>query len=1051
MSQQYRTGLSACTSAFTTVAFSVSLTLSAVAQEPAGEERANASLEEITVTGTRIRRDDFSTPTPTTVVDNQFMENLGIVNVADMVTQIPSNVSNFQPQNTGGSAFFIGSTLANLRGLNPFFGTRTLTLVDSKRHVPTNNGNSVDLNAIPSVLIDRLEVVTGGASATYGSDAVSGVVNILLDKDLQGMKVDVDFGASDGDGDNHHFGIAGGTELFGGRGHIVVGAEYQQQDPILSCAHARDWCAESTGIWSNGGFPGQPVGTQYTATVPGLPQNNILANRRANQSSYTGVIFNNTPGATSTLQANAAGTGVVPFALGQFGGFGLFTNEVGGDGRSIYDGVTMTPESERSNAMVSLSFDFTENLRGYADVSFANVLGINVQEAAAGFGSDQVDNCITPDNAYLVGKPALAAAVAAEIGNGTFFSCNNPGDFFAQVATVVRKDFTREISQIVNTDADTTRLVLGLEGKIGDSSWSWDAYYQTGKTDREQIGYDYRSSLRILFAVDAVVGPNGQPMCRILRDNLLPIQIRTPVPGPPGTPPNGTPDARQLVLAQGCQPLNVFGENAMSPAARAYAFGPIVEFNTIEQDILAGTVTGELWKGIGAGPLVSAFGAEYREESLRNDVNSNLPDPTRIDIVAQYGDAFGGDVESTEAFVELELPLLADKPGAELLSINAAYRDSRYDTTDRVRSGGTSSQDIGSRKFSVLWDVTDWLRIRGSDSHDVRAAGFRELYWSLTQPAGPDFFGRVTNPWRTVAFPGDQRLDPRTLHLSGNVALRPEEADTTTIGFVLTPAKFENRFSFSADYYTIEIENGIQGGNEMRVIANCYNIGRDCQYITGNNPVLSPNGFPGFLDITDTLALNYNARSYEAKGIDLAANYTIPLDAGSLSFRLLSTHAIETVVTTPPTTPGQPDTVRDISGQTGGDTGFFSDWAGSPDWVHNLVVTYARGQFAFTAQGQYLTSGTIDKQTPKTDPTEPGYNPALVGSVTNNQTSSHFTLNLNGSYQFELGKSSLEVFGNIENVLDEDPQFSSGAVGGMNAIYFPILGPTYRLGVRWRM
>jgi iron complex outermembrane receptor protein len=1041
MTQQYRPGLSACTSAFTTVAFSVSLTLSAVAQEPAGEERANASLEEITVTGTRIRRDDFSTPTPTTVVDSQYMENLGIVNVADLVTQIPSNVSNFQPQNTGGSAFFIGSTLANLRGLNPFFGTRTLTLVDSKRHVPTNNGNSVDLNAIPSVLIDRLEVVTGGASATYGSDAVSGVVNILLDKDLQGMKVDVDFGASDGDGDNYHVGVAGGTEIFGGRGHIVAGAEYQQQDPILSCAHARDWCAQSIGIWSNGGFPGQPVGTPYTATVPGLPQNNILANRRANQSSYTGVIFNNQAGSTTTLQANAAGNGVVPFNIGQFGSRGLFVNEVGGDGRLIYDGVTMIPETERSNAMVSLTFDFTDNLRGFVDFSFANVLGINVQEAAAGFGSDQVDTCITPQNAFLVGNPALAAAVEARRGNGTFFSCNNPANPFGPgVATVVRKDFTREIGQIVNTDSDTTRWVLGLEGRIGDSSWSWDAYYQNGETEREQIGYDYRSSQRILFAVDSVIGPNGQPMCRILRDNVLPIQIG-----------GGAPDARQLVLAQGCAPLNVFGENSMSAAARAYAFGPIVEFNRIEQQILAGTVTGELWKGLGAGPLVSAFGAEYREESLRNDVNSNLPDPTRIDIVAQYGDAFGGDVDATEAFVELELPLLANKPGAQLLSINAAYRDSRYDTTDRVRNGGTSSQDIGSRKVSLLWDTTDWLRIRGSRSHDVRAAGFRELYWSLTQPAGPDVFGRVTNPWRPVLFPGDQRLDPRTLHLSGNVALRPEEADTTTIGFVLTPAKLDNRFRFSADYYEIEIQNGIQGGNEMRVIANCYNIGQDCQYIQGNTPAVSPNGFPGFLDITDTLALNYNARSYEASGIDLAADYTIPLNAGAIMLRLLSTHAIETVVTTPPTTPGQPDTVRDISGQTGGDTGFFSDWAGSPDWVHNLVVTYSRDAFMFTAQGQYITSGTIDKQTPKSDPTQAGYNPALVGSVTNNQTSSHFTLNLNASYNFDLGNSMLEVFGNIDNVLDEDPQFSSGAVGGMNAIYFPILGPTYRFGVRWRM
>ena len=287
------------------------------AQEPA--EQPAATLEEITVTGTRIRRDGYTAPTPTTIVDSEYMESLGIVNVADMVTQIPSNISNFQPENTGGSAFFIGSTLANLRGLNPFFGTRTLTLVDSKRHVPTNNGNSVDLNAIPSVLIDRLEVVTGGASATYGSDAVTGVVNILLDKDLEGLKVDLDFGSSDGDGDNEHIGIAGGAQLFGGRGHIVAGAEYQRQDPILSCFHARDWCARGIGFFSNGGFPGQPPGQTFVQTLPGQPQNVLVENRRANQTSYTGVIFNNTPNATTAMQATASGTGVVPFNIGQHG------------------------------------------------------------------------------------------------------------------------------------------------------------------------------------------------------------------------------------------------------------------------------------------------------------------------------------------------------------------------------------------------------------------------------------------------------------------------------------------------------------------------------------------------------------------------------------------------------------------------------------------------------------------------------------------------------------------------------------------------------------
>src|SRR5262245_4961677 len=164
------------------------------------------SLDEIVVTGSRIRqRDDYVSPNPVSTFDSERMENLGLVNVADVVTQVPQNVSQFQAATTGGSAFFVGSTLANLRGLNPFFGTRTLTLVDSRRFIPTTQGDSVDLNFIPSILIERTEVVTGGASAAYGSGAVSGVVNILLDKTLQGVKLDVDYGSTgQGDGDNYH-------------------------------------------------------------------------------------------------------------------------------------------------------------------------------------------------------------------------------------------------------------------------------------------------------------------------------------------------------------------------------------------------------------------------------------------------------------------------------------------------------------------------------------------------------------------------------------------------------------------------------------------------------------------------------------------------------------------------------------------------------------------------------------------------------------------------------------------------------------------------------
>ncbi len=210
------------------ISLSASVANMAYAAEPAdAEEEAASALEEVTVTGSRIRRDDFSNPQPTTVVGGDLLENLGIVNLGDAMANLPSNVGNNTPTANPGGNFFNGSNIANLRGLNPFFGSRTLTLVDSRRHVPTNQGDGVDLNFIPSILIDRMEVVTGGASASYGSGAIGGVTNILLDRDLEGGKVQVDFGqTAEDDGDDIHYGLAYGLAI-GDNSHFVVGYEAQ--------------------------------------------------------------------------------------------------------------------------------------------------------------------------------------------------------------------------------------------------------------------------------------------------------------------------------------------------------------------------------------------------------------------------------------------------------------------------------------------------------------------------------------------------------------------------------------------------------------------------------------------------------------------------------------------------------------------------------------------------------------------------------------------------------------------------------------------------------
>ena len=464
---------------------------------------------------------------------------------------------------------------------------------------------------------------------------------------------------------------------------------------------------------------------------------------------------------------------------------------------------------------------------------------MNLQDDAYFYAVDNY--CIGPNNAYTVNNPALQAAVASNVGNGTFFFC--PGQ------TLVRKDYTDYATRSADTDSDTWRVIAGLDGSIGDSSWTWEGSFQLGQTKRDQIGRNYPSVYRYQMAIDAVINPaTGQPACRVT------------VQGAAALPPFADPS-----LAQGCVPINIFGHQPLTDAQLAYAWGPIVEYNTIDQEVLSGSVSGELWKGFGFGPLVAAFGAELRNEELQNDVNEEIPEARRIDIAAQYGDAFGGTVDVTEAFLELELPLLANKPGAQLLSINTAYRSATYETTDTDRGQGTSEQDIDSWKVSLIWDPISWLRIRGSQSHDVRAAAFRELYWQLTQPASATGFGTQLNPWRPdLGFFGSQN-DPTTLIISGDVGLKPEQAETTTIGFVITPGGAGEGFRFSADLWDITIEDGIQGGgNAQRVIQNCYINAELCDLISFVNNTPATPGYRQ--DMIDVRAPAFNARQYDAQG-----------------------------------------------------------------------------------------------------------------------------------------------------------------------------------------
>ncbi len=950
-------------------------------------------IEEITVTGSRIRRTtDFDTANPTTVVDSSYLKNLGLVNVGDAIAQLPANLSNNTPQTTGNANFFSGSTIANLRGLNPFFGSRTLNLVNGRRFVPTNQGDGVDLNFIPSILIQRVDIVTGGASAAYGSGAISGVNNIFLDRKLEGGKAEVDFGQTgQSDGDDRHVGLAYGMPLAGDRAHLVLGYEFQRSDAI-GCLN-RDWCAKGVGFYQNGSNANLILGS----------------NIRTNQMSTTGVFMSTDPNATTTLQGSADGTSTMPFTLGaqpySTAGVLAALNVVpGGDGRSIYQYTNLRAPVKRNIGTGTFTMALTDTLNLNVDLSYGKVETVDVNGAL-----DAQLNVITADNAFIQGNAALTAAQQTYSGGGPVAFLN--------------KDWTSQVDAHSEFTTTVKRAVLGFDGKFGESSWGWDGYYQYGLTNREQLVVDNRHLNAYNYAIDSVL-VNGVPTCRV---------------NTPGGTAGFTAD--QLAIAQGCVPLNPFGNGPISAAAKAYAFGNLDEQLRYEQNVVALNASGDLFQGFDAGPIQGAAGIEYRKEKGENIavVPPGTPDAVRVDYLIQYGNSFSGNVDVTEGYLETNVPVLKGVPWAQRLELDAAVRESHYKNEGLAGTAGqTNTNNLTTWKLSGIWDPIDWLRVRASRSRDARAANFRELYYFQKISAG-GLFGFCEPAGNAVR-------DACDWFLRGNVNLKPEKSDTTAFGLVFTPREWVDGLQFAADYFRINIQDAIQQASIQAVLNNCnYGAGDPtaCAQLTTATP-------GDYTDITGVTAFATNASGYLFKGVDFSGSWLVSLANGnSLNFRLLATRMIDQKFQA---LPGGP--FVNVVGQTGTGNNFLSDNQPTAKWVSNLSATYNQGPLSVTGQARYVSSGTMDYLGAL--PGQPA--PANGRTVSVNSVPSYAVFSMSGAYSFEnLGVlKSLQVFGVINNLFDRDPPVAVGGgafgpsngFGGTNPVFFDTQGRTFKLGIR---
>ncbi|MCW2365613.1 outer membrane receptor protein involved in Fe transport [Sphingobium sp. B1D7B] len=655
-----RTWLLASAAACTFVALGSAPALAQDGPAPQAQDN-DAQVRDIIITGSRVKRDGFQAPTPLVVVTSEAIAERGAANVGDYLNEVPSFRPSVSNQTNTQSSNLSGATFADLRALG---NIRTLVLVDGRRHVPTVPTGQVDLNLMPTVLIDRIDVVTGGASAAYGSDAISGVVNVIMNNRLTGLKGDLSLGLSEeGDNFERRVGLAFGSPFADGRGHFTIGGEYVKSDGI-------------------GSFDDRAWGRRYEESVSfaanrpaGVPSRSFESGVRFVNSLIGGVILGNN---ADTNPANGVDAlrGIWFPAPGQVGTF-TYGNESGG---SSYNMSSSQGTPPRLGHTLVLPID-RYVVRANLNYELSDSVGMFVEGSYGRSGSDYSgpmprDTAVSGPRAVVIQRDNyfLPAQVA------TIMDANNITSF---VMGRSNPDFSS--TQIVNFNS-TYRIVGGLNGNI--SGWNWDAYVQYGQNKLESQIRNMRIQQNFIWALDAIQLPNGQIVCR-----------------------------NTVARAQGCQPLNLFGAGAMSQEAINYVNGTQFQSITTSQFVGAANISGEPFS-TWAGPVSLAVGGEYRRDSAESVVDSlaaagayNFSNPK----------PYEGAFTTKEAYAEVVVPLARDVPFFKSFDLNGAIRHTNYevsggvttwkigatwDVVDGVRLRTTRSRDIRAPNAAELFSVT---------------------------------------------------------------------------------------------------------------------------------------------------------------------------------------------------------------------------------------------------------------------------------------------------------------------------------------------------------
>jgi outer membrane receptor protein involved in Fe transport len=843
-----------------------------IPQSKTGAETQDKNeLHEIVVTGSRIARPDDERLQPTVIISSEFLNLRGYTNVIDALDELPEFG---EPANSlvgGQYSEGVGQSFANLYSLGSH---RTLTLVDGLRFVssasPSINGplggvgEQVDLNVIPTALIDRIEIASIGGAPVYGSDAIAGTVNIILKHDYQGAQIDAEGGISGfGDAGEYRVRSLAGQNFADGRGNVTLNIELARADGLMASQRPR---TDEDLVFAppTGPSPYQDVlysNTRFANYAPGslpLVDDGLL-------SANPNFAIRNSAGQPLAF----SGGRLVPYNPGTF--TPNYYSAVGGDGFNVANVLPLLSPSERINATTLGNWQINDEMRLFAQAWYSKTRDSTVGNLATpdsglyGIPAGQPfgNLIIQANNAFL--SSADQAIIAKNLAAYAVASPTNP----QQTGHFYLARINADIGNVSTADQNTGRFVLGLDGTLPalDHDVKYDITGSYGET-RNTSASSQLNFNNLQNALNAIVGPGGQIICSPFQSNGKPIA-----------------NSPYLTGSETCAPFNPFGSGIATPAAYAYVTSVATEESiTTQRDFIA-SLNGALFS-LPAGTVKAAAGYENRRDSAAYAANDVLAEGNGY--YGPYGPVSGA-YQTDEIFAELLLPLLAPQqavPSMHRVEIEAAVRE-----VDHSIAGKATTWTAGLR-----YEPFSTLQFRGNYTHSIQAPSITDALLpaepSFTTAADPCDQSQITsgpNPAVRAANCAKagiaQPFNSSILYAQvpsiniGNPKLSVETADARTVGFVWRPAA---RARVTIDYLQIDIAHVITALDPNEVLDGCY----DSQSY--------PNAFCGKFTRNSAGQITFlqtgyaNLAKYEFNGVQSAFEWSfeVPGSLGEMDLRL---------------------------------------------------------------------------------------------------------------------------------------------------------------------